>query len=166
MSSQGWTLRGFLVLSLERPEGERFAIFRQDDWLRAASPSQWGSPAAHIAAMERFVQSLELMTEESLRSRLQELGVIDEAADDHIAHARKIRDFNWGVSWESVTAPGYRNEEGQVVVARTERTGSDPAQRVFLMRCSVCGHEYGTHGADIPHRCCPSCQEGAPGLPV
>ncbi len=60
--------------------------------------------------------------------------------------------MNKGGSWELVTALGYRNEEGQDVVARTSRTGGDPEQRVFMMRCSVCGHEYGAYGSEIPHR--------------
>ena len=62
----------FVVLSFERPEGERFAIFRRDDWLLAASPSQWGaSPTTLMEAMEKFVHSLELITEESIRARLR-----------------------------------------------------------------------------------------------
>ena len=53
-----------------------------------------------------------------------------------------------------------------MVVARTARTGGEPEQRVFVMRCSVCGHEYGTYGSEIPHRCCPDCQDGPPGFSV
>jgi hypothetical protein len=156
----------FVVLSFERPEGERFAIFRSGDWLRAASPSQWGSAVKHIAAMERFVNSLELLTEETLRIRLHDMGLAEEAATNHILRSRTTRQMTKGGTWELVTALGYRNEEGQVVMARTLRTGDDPTQRVFLMRCSVCGHEYGLYGADIPHRCCPKCQDGPPGLPL
>lgn len=156
----------FVVLSFDRPEGERFAIFRQSEWLRASSPAQWGSPTTHIEAMEQFVRSLDLLTEETLRSRLEEMGIAGEAVTRHIAKARNIRQMNSeGGSWEIVTALGHRNEDGQVVVAKTERTdGDDPSQRVFTMRCSVCGHEYGTYGAEIPHRLCPKCQDGPPGL--
>lgn len=166
MSTPGSTTPHFVVLSFERPEGERFAIFRQSEWLQAASPAQWGSPATHIAAMERFVLSLELLTEETLRSRLEEMGIASDAVARHIVKARNIRQMNSsGGSWEIVSALGYRNEEGQVVVAKTVRTDSDePSQRVFAMRCSVCGHEYGTYGAEIPHRLCPKCQGGPPGL--
>lgn len=166
MSTPGPTLPQFVVLSFERPEGERFAIFRHNDWLRAASPAQWNSATTHISAMEQFVRSLELLTEETLRARLEEMGVATDAVTQHIVRARNTRQMNSkGGSWEIVTAPGYRNEEGQVVVAKTVRTdGDDPAQHVFVMRCSVCGHEYGTYGVEIPHRQCPSCQDGPPGL--
>jgi hypothetical protein len=166
MSTFPFTLPQFVVLSFERPEGERFAIFRQNEWLRSARPDQWGSPATHIAAMEQFVRSLELLTEETLRTRLEEMGIATDAVTQHIVKARNIRRMNAeGGSWEIVTALGYRNEEGQVVVAKTVRSdGNDPAQRVFVMRCSVCGHEYGTYGVEIPHRCCPKCQDGPPGL--
>jgi hypothetical protein len=157
----------FVVLSFERPEGERFAIFRRDDWLLAASPSQWGGlPMTLMEAMEKFVHSLELITEESIRARLEDMGLAGDAISNHIVRARNMREMNKGGSWEVVTAPGYRNEDGQVVVERTSRTGGEPAQRVFKMRCSVCGHEYGTYGAEIPHRLCPHCQDGPDGLPL
>jgi hypothetical protein len=156
----------FVVLSFERPEGERFAIFHRADWLVAASPSQWGSPATLTEAMEHFVRSLELMTEESIRVRLQGMGLAGDAIANYIMRARNLREMSKGASWEVVTAPSYRNEDGQVVVARTSRTGGDPAQRVFRMRCSVCQHEYGTYGAEIPHRLCPNCQDGPLGLPL
>jgi hypothetical protein len=164
MSTSGPTTQ-FVVLSFERPEGERFAIFRQTDWLRAASPAQWGSATTHIAAMEQFVRSLELLTEESLRARLEDMGLEGDAVTGHIVKARSISRMNSkGGTWEIVTAPGYRNEEGQVVVAKTVRTdGDEPSQHVFVMRCSVCGHEYGTYGVEIPHRQCPNCQDGPPG---
>lgn len=166
MSTPGPVIPHFVVLSFERPEGERFAIFRHNDWLRAALPAQWNSPTTHIAAMEQFVRSLELLTEETLRTRLEEMGIATDAVTEHILKARNIGRMNAkGGSWEIVTAPGYRNEEGQVVVAKTVRTdGDDPAQHVFVMRCDVCGHKYGTYGVEIPHRCCPNCQDGPPGV--
>jgi hypothetical protein len=159
----------FAVLSFERSEGERFAIFRQSDWLRSASPSQWGTPSTLFTAVElieQFVHSLELLTEDSLRDRLGEMGIAAGAISDHIVRARKVRHMHEGASWERVTAVGYCNEEGQVVLARTFRTGGEPEQRVFVLRCRVCGHQYGSYGADIPRRCCPNCQDGPAGLPL
>ncbi len=166
MSTPGPVIPHFVVLSFERPEGERFAIFRQNEWLRSASPAQWGSAASHIAAMEQFVRSLELLNEETLRTRLEGMGIPADVVTQHIVKARNMRRMNAKAgSWEIVTALGYRNEEGQVVVAKTVRThDDDPAQRVFVMRCDVCGHEYGTYGVEIPHRLCPKCQDGPPGL--
>jgi hypothetical protein len=166
MNAPRSTQPGFVVLSFERSDGERFAIFRPDDWIRTASPSQWGSPASSIASMEHFVQSLELLTEESLRLRLQQMGLAGDAVTGYIVKARNIRAMNNGGSWELVTEVGYRNDEGQQVVEKTTRTGSAPEQRVFVMRCSVCGHRYGTCGPEIPHRLCPNCQDGPPGFHV
>jgi hypothetical protein len=157
---------GFVVLSFDRPEGERFAIFGHRDWLPSMSPTEWGSPASVKENMEQFVRSLELLPEDALSTRLREMGVATEAAALYIRRARNIREMNKGGSWERVTDVGYRNEEGQIVVARTVRTGQEPGHRVFVMRCSVCGHEYGTHGSEIPHRTCPNCQDGPPGLPL
>jgi hypothetical protein len=156
----------FVVLSFDRPEGERFAIFRHNDWFQTVGPSMWGSPTKHIAAMEQFVRSLELLTEESLCTRLREMGLAGDAVMHHIAKARNMRQMNQGALWERVTNVGYRNDEGQIVVARTDRMGGDPEQRVYLMQCGVCAHEYGTYGSEIPHRCCPNCQDGSPGVPT
>lgn len=119
-----------------------------------------------MEAIEQFVRSLELLTEESLRARLQEMGIADDAVASYVTRARNIKKMNQGGSWERVTDVGYRNEEGQVVVSRTDRMGGDPEQRVYVMQCSVCAHEYGTYGSEIPHRCCPHCQDAPPGLPV
>jgi hypothetical protein len=166
MNAPRSTYPHFVVLSFERPEGERFAIFRPDEWLRSDAVSQWATIRDRVVAMEQFVRSLELLTEDTLRTRLQEIGLAGDAATGHIVKARNIRVMNRGGSWEVVTAPGYRNDDGQEVVAKTPRTGGEPEQRVFVMRCTVCGHAYGTYGAEIPHRCCPKCQDGPPGLPV
>jgi len=154
----------FVVLSLERPEGERFAMFRPDDWLRSPAPSQWGSPEKWFETMEQYFRALELLTEDSMRARLEAMGLDEESVAHHIARARNLARMNKGVTWEAVTGAGYRNDEGQEVVTRTARAGSEPGQRVFLMRCTVCGHEYGTDGCDIPRRCCPNCQDGPPGF--
>ena len=153
----------FVVLSFERPEGERFAIFHPDERMPT---SHWATIRDRAVAMEEFVQSLELLTEESVRARLGDMGLAGDAVTGHIVKARSIRQMNKDGSWERVTVVGYRNDDGQVVLARTDRTGGEPEQRVFVMRCSVCEHEYGTYGSEIPHRCCPNCQDGPPGLPV
>jgi hypothetical protein len=166
MTSQKQGPAHFVVLSFELPEGERFAIFWPDEWIRSAAPIQWATIRDPAIVMEQFARSLELLTEVSVRSRLEHMGITGDAVTHYIVKARNIREMNKGGSWERVTALGYRNEEGQVVVARTTRTGGEPEQRVFAIRCSVCGHEYGTYGSEIPHRNCPNCQDGPPGLPV
>jgi hypothetical protein len=167
MSAPGSTQPGFVVLSFELPEGERFAIFWPDQWIRSAAPINWATIHDRAVAMEQFARSLELLTEESLRVRLNEMGLADDAVVRQIVKARNMREMNAkGGSWEVVTALGFRNEDGQVVVARTDRTGGEPEQRVFVLECSVCKHRYGTYGSEIPHRCCPQCQDGPAGLAV
>ena len=152
----------FFVLSVDVPDGERFAIVRPDDFLQSAR-SQWGSADTWSTTLDGFMRALELLSEVEVRARLEEMGLGEDAVADHITRARKIRELNADASWERVTVVGFRNEEGQEVIARTSRTGSAPAQRVFVMRCTVCGHEYGSIGCEIPRRCCPNCQDGTPG---
>jgi hypothetical protein len=63
------------------------------------------------------------------------------------------------------TAPGYENRNGQRVIRDTGKAGSDYGQRVYVLRCRSCAHEYGANGSDIHERKCPECQGGRPGLP-
>lgn len=67
---------------------------------------------------------------------------------------------------KGTTEPGYKNRNGQVVVRPTHLPGTDHNQYIYVLRCGVCGHEYGANGSDIHLRRCPNCQGGAPGLPV
>ena len=52
------------------------------------------------------------------------------------------------------------------MIRKTERDGNAPGQRVFILHCTVCDHEYGSDGCDIYDRLCPKCQDGPPGLPT
>ena len=65
---------------------------------------------------------------------------------------------------KGTTEPGYRNTKGQVVLRRTDQPGNDQNQKVYVLRCDDCGHEYGANGSDIWQRRCPRCDAGAPGL--
>lgn len=62
------------------------------------------------------------------------------------------------------TAIGYVNRNKQIVVRQTDVPGTDHGQRVYVLRCGECGHEYGTNGSDIFLRKCPRHAGGAPGL--
>jgi hypothetical protein len=59
---------------------------------------------------------------------------------------------------------GYENRNRQVVVRCTALPGDDQGHSVYVLRCGVCGHEYGAHGFDIFQRRCPKHDGGAPGL--
>jgi hypothetical protein len=62
------------------------------------------------------------------------------------------------------TTPGYENENGQIVVRDTGfASESFQGQRVYHLRCSHCGHQYGANGTDVFKRLCPAHQGGAKG---
>jgi len=65
---------------------------------------------------------------------------------------------------KGTTAVGHRNRNGQVVVKPTKLAGNDFNQKIYVLRCERCGHEYGANGSDIHLRLCPNCQGGRPGL--
>lgn len=62
------------------------------------------------------------------------------------------------------TAPGYVNRNGQTVLRKTDLDGNDHLQKVYVLRCGSCQHQYGCNGSDIFQRKCPECQGGAKGL--
>lgn len=64
------------------------------------------------------------------------------------------------------TQIGFQNRNQQVVVRKTDLPGNDHNQVVYVLRCGVCGHEYGANGSDIFQRRCPDHDQGRPGLPV
>lgn len=62
------------------------------------------------------------------------------------------------------TVPGYANRNRQTVLRATDVAGNDHGQKVYVLRCSPCGSEYGANGSDIWQRKCPACGGGAAGL--
>ena len=152
------------VVCVVMPEGERFAIIHPETMLARTFPPRPGEQWPD--AIRRYFESNRLFTEDRLRARLAEMGLDEAAVSEQIRRARKLNEMNQHVSWDRITSIGYRNREGQQVIRKTERDGSTPGQRVFILHCTVCDHEYGTDGCDIYDRLCPKCQDGPPGLPV
>jgi len=152
------------VICVPMPEGERFAIISPETMIARTFPPKPGE--GWPEAMRRFFESSQLFTETHVRARLAEMGLDEAAVAMQIQRARTLTRFNELTSWEHVTTIGFRNRDGQEVIRKTEREGSAPGQRVFILHCTVSQHEYGTDGCDIYDRLCPKCQDGPPGLPA
>lgn len=52
------------------------------------------------------------------------------------------------------------------MIRKTRLAGTLHNQRVYVLRCNGCGHEYGADGCDIHLRRCPICEGGVPGQPA
>lgn len=65
---------------------------------------------------------------------------------------------------KGTTEIGYVNKHRQEVIRKTDITGSDRGQRVYVLRCLECDYEYGANGSDIWLRRCPRHGGGALGL--
>jgi hypothetical protein len=152
------------VICVPMPEGERFAIVTPETLLARTFPPKPGEQWAD--AVRRYFTSNRLYTEDDLRVRLGEMGLNEAAASEQIQRAREVKEMNLQGAWEHahVTSIGYRNREGQQVIRKTEREGTTPGQRVFVLHCTVCDHEYGAEGNEIHDRLCPKCQDGPPSL--
>jgi hypothetical protein len=134
----------------------------------------WSQEASAVedwmAAVQRHFAALPRLSHAEVRLQLSGRGLSAAEIDAQLQRARKMTTLlaaapALGPPFQHITRIGYRNREGQEVVRKTDRSGPDN-QRVFVMRCHVCGHEYGAYGCDADIRRCPSCQDGPPGLPT
>ena len=66
---------------------------------------------------------------------------------------------------KGTTSIGYTNPRNQTVLRKTDLDGTDHMQKVYVLLCNECRHEYGANGSDIHQRRCPNHDAGKPGLP-
>ncbi len=69
-----------------------------------------------------------------------------------------------GRASKGTTSPGYVNPNQQEVIRSTGLDGTDHNQKIYVLKCQLCGNEYGANGSDIHRRRCPNHDGGAPGL--
>lgn len=156
-------MRDFFVVSTPVADGERFAILWRDDF--PVGPLLWSSsPEDWRRVFDRYLQTAPLIEEQQARAQLAEMGLPSDAVDEQIQRARDIHACNEQTSWESTTRIGCRNSQRQEVIRKTVLAGTLPYQRVYVLHCGDCGHEYGANGCEVHARRCPQCQAGSPGL--
>jgi hypothetical protein len=156
-------MRDFFVVSAPAADGERFAILWRDKF--PVGPFLWSSSTEDwLCAFDRYLHTATLIEEEEVRAQLAEMGLPSDDVDEQIQRARDMRACNEETTWESTTRIGFRNGQRQEVIRKTVRAGTLPFQRVYVLHCGDCGHEYGANGSEVHARRCPQCQAGSPGL--
>jgi hypothetical protein len=144
-------------------KAERFVMMDREELFRTLGP------VSRERMMENFAQLLQQpsLDEAGVREALLHRGFSIRDIDQQLAAARRKYAVMTSkpTSWEHITRIGYRNPDGQQIVRKTD-AGGPQGQRIFVLRCTVCGHEYGAYGIDADIRRCPACQEGPAGLPV
>jgi hypothetical protein len=162
-----------ILVSTLGTEGERFFVMPPPDERDLARtmltlPKFASGVEAKAWAKERwhrYLQTRPALTEADAREALAEQGFDADDVEEKIAKARRAREWAPQHDIECLTQIGYRNGNGQMVVRKTDAAGSKPFQRVYVITCERCGHEYGIDGCDT-HLCrCPMCQNGSPGIP-
>ena len=160
----------FVVVKVPSDAGERFVVVDTAKW--AARPFRFfatpGSTEERLGEIVRSFQELPHLTEDEVRAELTARGESPPDIERWFERARKVVELGASapsIAFETITRIGYRNKDGQEVIRKTEQSGPGH-QRVFVMRCGVCGHEYGSYGCDADIRRCPSCQDGAPEISV
>src|SRR5687768_11620012 len=152
-------------------EGERFAILWRDR-MPIEKFARSRSLEEVREAYRSCLASATSLTEAGMRAQLAAMGLPNDDIEDQIERARDMqagfRDaFARGeIVWESPTRVGYRNDHGQELIRKTGLPGTLPLQKVYVLKCGSCSHEYGANGSDVHTRRCPACQDGAAGLPI
>ena len=155
-----------LKLPGRSPEQEQFVMIDRSDLFPTLEP---GQPASREQWMDHFAQLLHQppLSESDVRDALLRRGLSAREIDQQLAAAR--RKFavmtSQPTSWEHITRIGYRNPDGQEIIRKTD-VGGPEGQRIYVLRCTVCGHEYGAYGFDADIRRCPECQDGPRALPI
>ena len=159
-------LPDIILLKLPGDGPEQFVMIARNDLFPGLTP---GQPASPEQWMDHFARLLHQprVSEGGVREALLHRGLSAREIDDRLTTAR--RKFAVMTSqptvWEHTTRIGYRNPDGQELVRKTD-VGGPGGQRIFVLRCTVCGHEYGAYGIDADIRRCPACQDGTRGLPI
>ena len=155
-----------VLLKLPGDGPEQFVMIARSELFPGLTP---GQPASREHWMDHFARLLHQprLTERGVREALLQRGVSSREIDDQLAMARKKFAVmtSQPTTWEHTTRIGYRNPDGQEIVRKTD-VGGPEGQRIYVLRCTVCGHEYGAYGIDADKRRCPSCQDGRAGLPI
>ena len=155
-----------ILLKLPNHDPEQFVMIDRSELFPTLAPGEAASREHWMARFARLLQQPHL-SEADVRQALAQRGLSVDAIDDQLADAR--RKFavmtSKPTSWEHVTRIGYRNPEGQEIVRKTDAGGPE-GQRIYVLRCTVCGHQYGAYGIDADIRRCPACQDGPPGLSI
>jgi hypothetical protein len=138
-------------------DDDRFAIFTADQFRpQHIRPERVFEDIRRM--FEELLRTLPSLTERDVRAELAARGFPPDDIEDQIERARDAERLGDGFVWESTTELGHRNANRQVVVRKTTSPAKQTFQRVYVLRCGDCAHEYEAEGREI-HRCrCPRCQ--------
>jgi hypothetical protein len=155
-----------VLLKLPEKDPEQFVMIERRELFPSLAPGQPTSRDLWMAHFERLLQQPPL-TEAGVRDALLRRGFSARDVDEQLAAARRKYAVmtSTPTSWEHITRIGYRNPDGQEIVRKTD-VGGPEGQRIYVLRCSVCGHRYGAYGIDADIRRCPVCQDGPPAVAI
>ena len=159
-------LPDIVLLKLPGREPEQFVMIDRSELFPMLAPGEPASREHWMAHFERLLQQPPL-SEAALRDALLRRGFSAKEIDSQLTTARRKYAVmtSQPTSWEHITRIGYRNPDGQEIVRKTN-VGGPEGQRIYVLRCTVCGHQYGAYGFDADIRRCPVCQDGPRALPI
>jgi len=155
-----------VLLKLPQRDQERFVMIDRSELFPTLAHGEAASREHWLHGFERLLHQPPL-DEAAVRDALLRRGFSARDIDDQLTTARRKYEVmtSQPTSWEHITRIGYRNPDGQEIVRKTD-AGGPQGQRIFVLRCTVCDHQYGVYGFDADTRRCPRCQDGPAGLPI
>jgi hypothetical protein len=155
-----------VLLKLPNADPEQFVMIDRHELFPSLGAGEKASREEWMIQFSRLLQQPHL-GEPQVRDELRRRGLSEPHIDERLATARRKFEVMTSkpTTWEHITRIGYRNPEGQEIVRKTD-AGGPQGQRIYVLRCTVCGHQYGAYGLDADTRRCPECQDGPPGLPI
>jgi|SoiMethySBSTD1v2_1073268.scaffolds.fasta_scaffold00430_9 hypothetical protein len=155
-----------ILLKLPNADPEQFVMIDRRELFPSLAADEKPSREEWMVQFSRLLRQPHL-GELQVRDELRRRGLSETRIDERLATARRKFDVMTSkpTTWEHITRIGYRNPEGQEIVRKTDAGGPE-GQRIFVLRCTVCGHRYAAYGIDADIRRCPECQDGPPGLPI
>lgn len=94
----------------------------------------------------------------------------EELGEETLERLTRPIDYEAALREDNLALPGASgeaiNRNEQQVVRKTDLPGSQRDQKIYVMRCLRCAHEYGCNGIEIFQRKCPLCQGGPAALDV
>ena len=148
------------------PGQEQFVMIDRSELFPTLAP---GESASREQWLEHFARLLEQpsLNEDAVREALLLRGLSARDIDGQLTAARRKYAVmtSQPTSWEHITRIGYRNPDGQEIIRKTD-AGGPQGQRIYVLRCTVCGYQYGAYGFDADIRRCPECQDGPRALPI
>ena len=143
-----------IVLHLDRISGKISEIYNgkgKCPWECAASNEKRGNRSLQVSKLAQ------LDVEVPVQERIPAVHYLDKYKRYQSHDVAKPKKTGSKKKTGSTLIEGYVNKNKQINCGCTGKTGNHEGQKLYSMRCLLCGCEYEANGCDVWLRKCPAC---------